>query len=466
MAMAGSTGESAMPRGSRSPNGRVAALLASGRREARPGRRSWRATVGRTRRRQDARRRTAGRSWWTIRADEPRAAEARAALSPDEVESYAGKSLYDPAVFRTLFLDFEDDDWESELADFKETDVEVPATLTVDGDKYPNVGVKFRGMSSFMMVPAGFKRSLNLSLDFIDEDQRLDGYKTLNLLNCNGDPSMMSTVLYSQIAREHIPTPKANFVRVVINGECWGVYANAQQIDKIFIEENFGSSKGTRWKVPGSPGGDGGLRYLGDDIEEYKSRYEIKSNDDEEGLAGARRVVPRAERDARRTTRGETEADPRHRRCAVVPRARQRAGQQRRLLDAGQRLLFVPRRARRVPRDSERHERSVPWRRTAVWRPRRFRAAGICRSARRRSAARIRSTAGWLWTAAGWVRTTGRVRPPGCATDAGTRRAIGLTVDRPRRRRPWARRHGPWERDARSARRTRRTTGPRSAVAC
>ena len=197
-------------------------------------------------------------------------------VSPEDVEPESG-GLYDPAVFRTLFIDFENDDWETELQEFKETDVEVPATLTVDGVKYPNVGVKFRGMSSFMMIPAGSKRSLNLSMDLVDKKQRLEGYKTLNLLNCNGDPSMMSSVLYSQIARQHIPAPKANFVRVVINGECWGVYSNAQQMDKIFTEENFKSDEGTRWKVKGSPGGDGGLRYLGDDIEQYKTRYNMKS---------------------------------------------------------------------------------------------------------------------------------------------------------------------------------------------
>jgi hypothetical protein len=200
-------------------------------------------------------------------------------LAPGDVESYAGKPLYDPAVFRTLFIDFESDDWEAELAEFKHTDVEVPATLTVDGKKYPNIGVKFRGMSSFMGVSTGYKRSLNLSVDYIDKNQRLEGYKTLNLLNCNGDPSMMSTVLYSQIAREHIAAPKANFVQVVINGECWGVYTNVQQVDATFIEENFGSPKGTRWKVKGSPGGDGGLRYLGDKVDEYKSRYDKKSGE-------------------------------------------------------------------------------------------------------------------------------------------------------------------------------------------
>ena len=125
----------------------------------------------------------------------------------------------------------------------------------VDGKKYPNVGVHFRGMSSYMGVPAGSKRSLNVSLDMADAKQRLYGYKTLNLLNSHDDASLMSSVLYSHIARQYIPAPKANFVKVVINGESWGVYASVQQFDKEFLDENFKTTKGTRWKVRGSPGG-------------------------------------------------------------------------------------------------------------------------------------------------------------------------------------------------------------------
>jgi spore coat protein CotH len=132
-----------------------------------------------------------------------------------------------------------------------------------------------------MMVPKGFKRSFGVSIDLVDPGQRLYGYKSLNLLNGNGDASMMSTVLYSEIANQHIPAPKANFVEVVVNGESWGLYTNVQQFDKIFLKENYESSKGTRWKVSGSPNGDGGLRYMGDDLDEYKSRYEMKSNDGE-----------------------------------------------------------------------------------------------------------------------------------------------------------------------------------------
>ncbi len=143
------------------------------------------------------------------------------------------------------------------------------------------MGVHFRGMSSFGMVPAGYKRSLNVALDFVDEEQRIGGYKTLNLLNAHEDPSFMSSVLYSHIARQYLPAPKANFVRVVINGECWGLYASVQQFNKEFLDENFKTTKGHRWKVRGSPGGGGGLDYVGDNIDDYRRRYDLKSGDSE-----------------------------------------------------------------------------------------------------------------------------------------------------------------------------------------
>lgn len=209
-------------------------------------------------------------------------ASAGPKVSPEEVKSFPEASLYDLDVVRTLFLTFDNEEWESELADFKFSDVEIPAKLVVDGKTYPGVGVSFRGASSFFSIPAGHKRSFNLSLDLINEEQRLYGCKNLNLLNGNGDASMMSTVLYSQLANAHLPTPKANFVKVVVNGEYWGVYANVQQFDKRFIKDNFESSKGTRWKVPGSPRGDGGLAYDGDEMAPYEERYDMKSNDGEE----------------------------------------------------------------------------------------------------------------------------------------------------------------------------------------
>jgi spore coat protein CotH len=214
--------------------------------------------------------------------DTPAAPGAR--ISPADVKPASG-DLYAANTLRTIFLDFENADWEAELEAFHGTDVEVPATLTVDGKTYSGVGIHFRGMSSYMMVPAGKKRSLNVSLDFTEKKQQLDGYKTLNLLNSNGDGSFLSAVLYSHIARQYIAAPKVNLVRVVINGENWGVYVNQQQFNKDFIQENFRTTNGARWKVRGSPNGQGGLDYIGDNIEDYKKRYELKSGDDDDWKA-------------------------------------------------------------------------------------------------------------------------------------------------------------------------------------
>ena len=202
-------------------------------------------------------------------------------LSPGDVKAHPGSPVYDPATLRTVFLKFDADDWEQELAAFNNTDVDVPAALTVDGKTFKEpVGVHFRGASSYFMVPEGRKRSLNVSIDFVDGRQHLGGYKTLNLLNANGDPTFLRAVLYTQIAPHYIPTPKMNFVRVAINGESWGIYVNAQQFNKDFTRDFFNSTKGARWKVPGSPGGRAGLDYLGERVEDYKRLYEIASKEE------------------------------------------------------------------------------------------------------------------------------------------------------------------------------------------
>jgi spore coat protein CotH len=206
-------------------------------------------------------------------------------ISPAEVKTYPDAALYDPAVLRTIFIEFDTPDWEKEMAAFKNTDVEMRAKVMVDGKTYPDVGVHFRGMSSFMMVGEGKKRSLDLSFDAKHKDQQIGGYRELELLNSHEDPTFLRTVLSYQIEREYLPAPKANFVRVVINGENWGVYINAQPFNKDFVRDYYGTTKGVRWKTPGSPRGQASLKYLGDDPEKYKRSYELKGKEDAKAWA-------------------------------------------------------------------------------------------------------------------------------------------------------------------------------------
>lgn len=195
-------------------------------------------------------------------------------VTPKDVKSYpATTGLFAPDCLRTLFFEFEQDDWEEDLAAFWHTDVLVSANLTVDGKTYHDVGVSFRGNNSFTGVPAGLKRSLSLKMHFAHE-QDLLGQRSINLLNSNEDPTFLRTVLYLEVARDYIPAVRANFIRVVINGELWGIYVNQETFSREF-EQHALAGPGTRWKSPNNSTG-GGMRFLGEELDLYKRWYEIK----------------------------------------------------------------------------------------------------------------------------------------------------------------------------------------------
>ena len=201
-------------------------------------------------------------------------------ISPSSVKTFPGAAAFDSAAVRTYFLEFEEADWEKELTEFRFTDVHVPARLTVDGKVFNDVGVRYRGASSLLFIAEGRKRSLNLSLGLVHKDQRFAGYRTFNLLNSNGDPTMLKGILYYHIARQYIPAPQANFAKLVVNGEYWGVYVNTQQEDRDFVKDWWKTAGGTRWKAPGSPWGRAGFNYIGDNPADYRKIYEIHSKDD------------------------------------------------------------------------------------------------------------------------------------------------------------------------------------------
>ncbi len=188
-------------------------------------------------------------------------------------------SLYDPQTLRTLHLRFHHEDWYEQMSAFYRTDIEVPAELIVDGKVYSDVGVHFRGTSSYFTVRSE-KKSFNIAVDYGEDGQRLYDYKTLNLLNGHVDASFLREILYNQISRDFIPAMKTNLVKLVINGENWGVYINLQQYNKDFLAEWFGTKGGVRWKI--GPGRGGALTYAGDAPTPYQETYQLKTNNVED----------------------------------------------------------------------------------------------------------------------------------------------------------------------------------------
>jgi len=158
----------------------------------------------------------------------------------------AQEDFYDETILRTLQLEFSQPDWWSQLEANAQTDENIIATLTVDGVTYDGIGVRFRGMTSYTRTGSSPKKSFNIEIDYTIENQRLMGYKTLNLINCFDDPTFMREPLYSNVIRQQLPSAKANFVRLEINAENWGIYGNVQQLNAEFIRDWFPSNDGTR----------------------------------------------------------------------------------------------------------------------------------------------------------------------------------------------------------------------------
>ena len=206
-------------------------------------------------------------------------AKKGAHIDPKDVANHADAPLFDPDVVRTFFVQFDGDDWFGELTDFYRSDVQVPATVLVDGTTYRDVGVGFRGNTSFMMAP-GRKKSLDLAFDHGDGKQSLHGIRNLDLLNAHTDPSLVREMLHGWLVNQYMPAPRTALVRVVINGEDHGIYVAVQQFDKEFVADHFGSKGGARFKVPPDFSGNSGLRYLGDEVASYQRSYELKSKPD------------------------------------------------------------------------------------------------------------------------------------------------------------------------------------------
>ncbi len=199
--------------------------------------------------------------------------------------------LYNDKVVKRIDLNFSQANWQSLLTQNYNSKTDIPATLTLEGKTYSNVGVRYKGQTSYQRVTTD-KKSFNVTMDYLDPDQDLKGYETLNFNNSFEDNSFMREVFYENITRKYGPSLKACFVNLYINGVNWGLYPHVQGLDGEYIKEWFLSNDGTRWRceraggagVPGGGGMPGGgfgagtstLNYLGEDTNSYKPNYTLK----------------------------------------------------------------------------------------------------------------------------------------------------------------------------------------------
>ena len=191
------------------------------------------------------------------------------------------QDLYDTTVLRTINLQFHDANYWTLLQQNYQSQTNILADLTINGVTYPDVGVRFRGNTSYTALPSGSQKcSFNLDINFVHADQAVMGYSSMNLNNGFHDPTFCREVVYNNFVAQFIPNMRANHVVLTLNGENWGVYINVQQFDKDMLRDYFADEDGLRIKCANNPSGPG-LRYNGATSSGYTG-YEIK---DAGGLA-------------------------------------------------------------------------------------------------------------------------------------------------------------------------------------
>lgn len=119
--------------------------------------------------------------------------------------------------------------------------------LEINGQRFQNVGVRYKASKSF--TPGKMRNSLHIELDYINQEQKLEGHRTVELSNALRDPSMIREVLAYEIARDYMPAPQANFAQVSINGSPYGLMVNVEPVGDAFLDRNFGSSNGALFKA-------------------------------------------------------------------------------------------------------------------------------------------------------------------------------------------------------------------------
>ena len=187
------------------------------------------------------------------------------------------QDLYDPTVLRTFDITFHDANWLALLRANYASETNILADVVVDGVSYPDVGVRIRGNTSYTALPAGSEKfSLKLEMDYVDPDQELLGYDTINLNNGFHDPTFSREVVYNNYVAQFIPNPRANHALVTLNGQNWGVYVNVQQPDKRMLRDYFANADGLRIRCANRPNGPG-LAYNGPDASGYAD-YEIQAD--------------------------------------------------------------------------------------------------------------------------------------------------------------------------------------------
>lgn len=157
--------------------------------------------------------------------------------------------------------------------------VYVRAAVECDGVACPDIGLRFKGNSSYMIAPE-LKKPFKVDVNRYDSDARVAGLTGFNLHNNAMDPTLMREALSYAVFRDAgVPASRTSGALVYLtvdrqyDRKLLGLYTVVEEIDKAFLKSRFGSAKGLLLK----PENCFNLPYLGEDFARYERLYRPKT---------------------------------------------------------------------------------------------------------------------------------------------------------------------------------------------
>ncbi len=184
-------------------------------------------------------------------------------------------TFFSPDIHTIKFY-FSQVGWWDSLVAYKPLDKKLIGDIEINGDYVDSVGIQFKGNSSYSKD--SLKNSFKIDFNEFVDGQQYDGLKVFNLNNSFKDPTMMREKIFNDFCQTvDIEAPRATYANLYINDTLWGFYTLVEQVNKTFLQSNYGNDGGNLFK--GDPGGT--LQWLGSSPSSYYSSYVLKTNETE-----------------------------------------------------------------------------------------------------------------------------------------------------------------------------------------
>ncbi len=155
--------------------------------------------------------------------------------------------------------------------------------VEIDGQTFKDAAVRFKGNASYMSSQRGLKRPFKIDLNKFEKNAQFKGITTLVLNNNVMDASMMrETIAYPLFRAAGLPASRTGYAKVYLtvpgkhDREYIGLYTLVEYVDEEFLARHFGKGDGLLLKPEGMQGG---VQYLGENWDIYKTRYDAKFGD-------------------------------------------------------------------------------------------------------------------------------------------------------------------------------------------